>query len=85
MLCHELDIEVWRELQRTDVNIEYLDPLLEFRKVDMNLSVETSGPHQRLVQNVSPVGGGKNDDTRIGVEAIHLRKQLVESVFPFVI
>jgi len=52
---------------------------------DLDLPVETPGAHQRLVEDVGPVGCRQDDDARVGLETVHLRKQLVERVFALVI
>ena len=63
MLSHELDIETFLDFQALQMHIENLDSFLKFRKIHMNLSVESTCSEQCLVQNVSPVGSSKNDDT----------------------
>ena len=47
--------------------------------------VEPAGPQQGLVQHLGPVGGGQDDDALGGVEAVHLRQQLVEGLLPLVV
>ena len=51
----------------------------------MDLTVETSGPEQCLIQHIGPVGGSKDNDPAVTAEAIHLGEQLVQRIFPFVI
>ena len=58
---------------------------LEVGVGDRNLPVEPTGPQQRLVQNVGPVGGGHEDHAFTIAEAIHLDKQLVEGLFPLIV
>ncbi len=85
VLGKEGHIEILGELEAPQVYFEYLFPLLQVRKVHMNLAVEPARTEQRLVEDVSPVGGGKDDDSRIGIESVHLGKKLVQSVFPLVV
>ena len=50
-----------------------------------DLPVKTSGTQQRLIQDFRPVGSTQNQDTSGTVKAIHLRKQLVQCLFPLFI
>ena len=54
-------------------------------KSDVDLPVETTCTHKRLVKYVCTVCRGKNNHTAVGTEAIHFSKQLIQGVFPFVI
>ena len=67
------------------MHVEYFLTLLDFWKFHVNLPVETSGTHQGLVKNIGAVGGCKHDDSAVGAEAVHLGKELIESVFALVI
>src|ERR1035437_7981883 len=51
----------------------------------MNLTVETSGTHERPVEDIGTVGRCKDNDTGIGGETIHFGEQLVQGVFPFIV
>ncbi len=57
---------------------------LYIRQVDRYLAVKTAGAEQGGVQNIRPVGGGKNDDTFVGIKTVHFHQQLVQCLFPFV-
>ena len=81
----ERPVELRIELQRTQVDVENLLALLHVGKSHLDLAVETPGAHQRLVEDVGPVGGGQNDDARIGLEAVHLRQKLVQRIFALVV
>ena len=85
VFCKECDIEILGELQSPQVYIEYLFPLLQVREVHMYLPVETPCTEQSLVEDIRPVGRSQDDDPRIGVESVHFRKKLVESIFALVI
>ena len=50
-----------------------------------DLAVETAGAQKRRVQNVRSVGRGDDDDALIGLETIHLDKQLVQRLLTLVI
>ena len=85
VLGEEFNVKVVRKPNPLEVDLENFSPLLKIRKIDMNLTVETSGTKQCLVEDVRTVGCREYDDTGIGVESVHLGKQLVQSVLSFVI
>ena len=64
---------------------EYLLALIEVRQGHMDLTVEASCPGESLVEDVGAVGGGKHYDSAVGVEAVHFRQKLVESVLALII
>lgn len=53
--------------------------------VDVDVPVETTRTHERLVENIRPVSTRKHDDLLGCVESIHLRQDLVESRLSLVI
>ena len=85
VLGEEFNVKVVRKPNPLEVDLENFSSLLKIRKIDVNLTVETSGTEQRLVEDVRTVGCREYDDTGIGVESVHLGKQLVQSVLAFVI
>ncbi|CAM3128500.1 hypothetical protein MYSI104531_19690 [Mycobacterium simiae] len=50
-----------------------------------DLTVEATGPQQRWVQDVGPVGRGDQDDAGTVAEAVHLDEQLVERLLTLVV
>src|SRR5205085_8835777 len=50
-----------------------------------DLAVGATGPQQRRVEHVRPVGRGDDDDAFIGLEAIHLDQQLVQGLLALII
>ena len=81
----ERTVELRVELQRPQMDIENLLALLDIGQTDLDLAVETSGAHQRLVENIGTVRRSQDNDARIGLEAVHLGKQLIERVFALVV
>ena len=67
------------------MHLEDFLPFLEFREIDMDLTVEPSGSHQGLVEDVSTVRRCEDDDSAVGVESVHLGEELVEGVLPLVV
>ena len=85
LLCKEGAVQTGGEFERFEVNIENLLTLQKFGQTNINLTVETTCTHQGLIENIGTVGRCKYYDTRVGTKAIHLGKQLVQSVFALVI
>ena len=85
MLGHGPYVKIRRNGKSAHMDLENIHTLVKVGQVDMDLAVETTGPHQSLVEDIGPVGRSKYDDTGIGVEPIHLSKKLIERVFPLVI
>ena len=85
VLRHECDVEVRIQLEALEVDLEDLLALLELGQVHMDLTVETAGAHQGLIQNVGAVGGGEHYHSAVGSEAVHLGEELVKGVLAFVV
>ena len=82
LLGQELHVEIFHQLDFAQMYLEYLQTLVLLWQVHMYLAVEAAGPHESLVKDVGAVGGGEDDDSGVGPEAVHLREQLVEGVLP---
>ena len=67
------------------MHLEYGHTVGQVGQVNVNLSVETSGAHQGLVEDVGAVGGGQYDYAAVAAEAVHFCKKLVEGVLAFVV
>ena len=85
LACQQVDIYGLVELERFEVYAEYLLALVQVGEVNVYLSVETSGTQQCLVEDVHTVGGGEDDDTRVGAESVHLGEQLVQRVLALIV
>ena len=85
MLCHESHVEIRADFDSPQVHVEDLFPFLEFGQFHMDLTVKTSGTHQRFVQNIGAVGRRQDDHARIGAETVHFSQQLVQGVFPLIV
>ena len=68
-----------------DVDLEDLEAALHVGPVEDDLAVEAAGAQQRRVEHVGAVGGGDDDDVRVGVEAVHLDEDLVEGLLALVV
>ncbi len=81
----EVDIQVVGLADGAQVHLEDGLALRDVGQVYVYLSVEAARTQQGLVQDVGTVGGGKDDDTAIGAETIHLGEQLVERILALVV
>src|SRR5882724_7882607 len=52
--------------------------------VHHDLTIKTAGPHQSGIEHIHPIRRGDKDDSRIGVEAVHLHQHRVQGLFTFV-
>ena len=59
--------------------------LRQIRHVHVDLTVKTTSPHQRAVQDVCTVRCRQNDDTTVGTKTVHLGQQLVQRILPLII
>ena len=55
------------------------------RPIDSDLTIETTWAHQCSIKNVRTVRGSNNDDAGVALKTIHLRQELVQGLFPFVV
>ena len=55
------------------------------RQTHLDAAIKSAGTHQRCIQYIRAVGGSKQDHTGVVCETIHLRQELVQRLFPFVI
>ena len=85
LACQEFGIDAFVDFDRTQMYSEYLLTLVQVGQFHVNLTVETSGTKQRLIQDVGTVRGGQDDNTAVGAETVHFRKQLVQRVFTFIV
>ena len=58
---------------------------LHVRKLHRNSPVKTSRPQEGGIQLVGLVGGCQHDDALRTVKAVHLRKELIQGLLPFVV
>src|SRR5713226_495973 len=55
------------------------------RQIDGDLSIETSGPQQRRIENIGSVRRRNDNHAFLRVEAIHLDEQRIERLFAFIV
>ena len=85
LLSQELSIELIVKLQVLKMHIEDLLALLDIGQAYLNLTIETTSTHKRLIENIYTVGCRQDDNAGIGLETIHLGEELVEGVLPLVV
>ena len=84
-LCKNRKINIRFERLVTCVNLDYFLTPLDIGIVDCNLSVKTSGSEKRRVENIGSVCRRHDNNAVIYAESVHFNKQLVESLFAFVV
>ena len=81
----EVDVHGVVRLDGPQVNVKNCLALIHVWHVHVNLAVKAPGAHQGLVEDVGPVGRRQNDDAAVGAKPVHLRQQLIQRVFAFVV
>ena len=67
------------------MHLEYLLTLCKVGQIDRNLTVETSGTKQCLVEHIGTVGGSEDDNTAVCAETVHLCKQSVKRILALIV
>jgi hypothetical protein len=80
-----LEVDVVRECQFLGVQFEDRFAGVEVRLVDDDLPIEAPGAHERLVENLRPVGRGHHCDATGRVEAVHLGEQLIQGLLSLIV
>mmetsp|Transcript_53268 Transcript_53268/g.124851 ORF Transcript_53268/g.124851 Transcript_53268/m.124851 type:complete len:956 (-) Transcript_53268:390-3257(-) len=78
-------IDVLADGHLAHVHVQDLLAATDVWQRHVDLAVETAGAQQRGVQDVRAVGGRDDDDTEVGVEAVHLDEHLVQCLLALVI
>ena len=73
--------------QRLILGVDFQDLLtaLDIGQAHIDLTVKAAGTEQSLIQNISTVGSGHDDDAIVGLKAIHLHQQLVQGLLALVV
>ena len=74
---HLFEVHVLRQLDVAGVDLERCETARQVGPVDGDAPVEAAGAEESLVQDLRAVGGRQKDDALGGVEAVHLRQELV--------
>ena len=78
LLSKEIHIHIRIQLERTEVNAKDINTLFQVGELHVNLTVESSGTQESRVEKLRTVGSRKDNHTRVGAKAVHLREQLIE-------
>ena len=79
----EIDIGLQRLASR--VYSENTRAALEVGKVNGDLTIETAGTEEGLIENIGTVGGGNGDNAGIAIETVHLDEDLVDGLLALVV
>ena len=82
---HLLGLDVGGELHLAHVHPQDIDAPLLVRAVHEHLAVEASGPQERRVEDLGPVGGAQQDEARPRVEPVELHEELIERLLLLVV
>ena len=77
--------DIRRQFLVAAMHIEDGQSSLDIWRINAHLAVETTRTHEGRVQHVWAVGGGDDDNSAVSLESIHLREELVEGLFPFIV
>ena len=78
-------VDVFRHRLAFDVHLQNLLAPVHVRAIENHAPVETTGAHERRIENVRAVRRRDDDDVRVGVEAVHLDQNLVERLLALVV
>ena len=67
------------------MNFENRLATVEVGRIHDDLAIKPAGPEQGAIEDFGAVGGGENDDTGVGLEAVHLDEQGVERLLALVV
>ena len=81
----DAQVHVLRQPGFPGMDLEDGDASPQVGEVHGDLAVEASRPQQGMVQDIGAVGGGDDDDSLVGLEAVHFHQECVEGLFPFVV
>ena len=85
LLCKKLSIQILIQLQLAKMHLKNLLALVQLWQAHLNLAIKTTCTHQRLIQNIGTICCSQDNHTCIGLETVHLGKQLIESILSLVI
>ena len=85
LASQEINVNGIVYLDRLQVNEEDGLTFVQAREIDMNLTVETTCTQEGAIQHIYTVGSGKDDDTTVGAETIHLGEEGIQSVLTLIV
>ena len=84
-LCQDADIDVIGEGSTACMDLKDAFTSAQIGRGDDDLPVESSWTEQGGVKDVRSVRSRNEDDSFVGFKAVHLNKELVEGLLPFVV
>ena len=81
----QVNVNTAINLHLAQMHLKDFFTVAQFRQIHIDLTVETAGTQQSLVENVGTVGGGENYHATVAAKTVHLGEQLVERVFTLVV
>jgi hypothetical protein len=80
-----LEVGAVGERHAARVDLEDLEPPVAVRRMYGDAPVEAAGAQQRLVEDLRAVRRAQDDQVRVGLEAVHLREDLVQRLLALVV
>ena len=77
-------VHILRQGLALGVDLQDLLPAPDVGQAHVHLPVEPTGPQQRRVQHIRPVGGRQDHHTFVSGKAVHLHQQLIQGLLPLV-
>src|SRR5687767_5740703 len=79
----DIDVLIERDFPRMDLQDSFTSANVRVRNYD--LTIKTSGPQKRRIENVGSVGRRHQDDAVIRFETVHLDQKLVQRLLAFIV
>ena len=80
-----IDIDLLAQRLATRMNLKNLRATLAIRTINRDLTIKTTRPQQRRIENVRTIGRRDHDDVVLRLEPIHLDQQLVERLLTLIV
>ena len=80
-----LEVDIGLEGLATGVDAKDALTALEVGKINGDLTIETAGTEEGLIENIDTVGGGNGDNAGVAIETVHLDEDLVDGLLALVV
>ena len=81
----DVEVDVFGHGDLLGVDLEDFFAATDVGTIDDDATIEAAGAEKSGVENVGAVGRGDEDDTVVGLEAVHLDEELVEGLLALVV
>src|SRR5207244_10623508 len=81
----DVEVDVFGHGDFAGVDLEDLFAATDVGTIDDDAAIEAAGAEEGGIEDVGAVGCGNEDDTVVGLEAVHLDEELVEGLLALVV